>query len=119
MSEQGDLHGRPTAAELVDAVTMFLRDQLSPGLDGAARYQVRIAVRALDVVAREMALGPGQAAAHTERLSSLGFGSDAELAEAIRAGAVEDGPELRAALEADTVDRLRVANPRWLPERYQ
>jgi hypothetical protein len=108
------LHGRPTAPELLDAVTGFLRDHLMESLDGGARHQVRIAVRALEMVQREMELGPAQAAAHQERLDRLGYASDAELAAGLRDGTVADTPELRSALREDTADRLRVANPRWL-----
>jgi hypothetical protein len=110
-----DLHGRPTAAELLDAVVGYLRDDLAPGLDPGSRHQVRIAVHALEIVAREMALGPAQAEDHAARLAELGVASDAELAEAIRVGARPDGPRLREILAADTADRLRVANPGWLP----
>jgi hypothetical protein len=110
-----DLHGRPTAAELVDAVAGFLRHDLGPGVDGPRRHQVRIAVHALEVVGRELALGPEQAAAHQARLEALGVESDAELAEGIRAGRFDDHPGLLASLRADTRDRLLVANPGWLP----
>ena len=125
------MHGRPTAWELVDAVRTFLEEQVSEGLpgpgsepgsapvvgspDGARRHQMRIAAHALEVVARELALGPAQEAAHRARLRDLGFDDDASLAEAIRSGRFEDSPELRRALRQDTRDRLLVANPAWLP----
>jgi Domain of unknown function (DUF6285) len=110
-----DLHGRPTAAELLDAVVGFLREDLMPVLESALRHQVRIAAHAVEVVRREVELAPEQNAAHFERLRGLGFDSDAALAAAIRDGAVPDSPLLRRALTDDTRDRLRVANPRWLP----
>ena len=110
------LHGRPTAAELLDAIVGYLRDELSPRLEGTDRHMVRIAVRALEVVGREMTLGPTQAAAHAGRLAGLGYTDDEDLAAAIRTGDLADSAELRAALVADTVDRLLVANPQWLPE---
>jgi hypothetical protein len=116
-ADPGDLHGRPTASELLDASIVFLRDQLMAQLDGPMKHQVRIAVHALEMVAREAALGPGQAAAHASRLEQMGVATDAELSEAIRAGRIEDGPELRKLLTDDTRDRLLVANPRWLPEQ--
>ena len=112
-----DLHGRPTAGELLDAIVGYLRDDLSPRLEGGDRHMMRIAVRALEVVGREMSLGAGQAAAHADRLEALGFPDDAALAESIRAGEVADSTALRAVLTADTVDRLLVANPQWLPPR--
>ena len=119
------LHGRPTAWELVDAVRTFLQAQVSEGAtgsapsDGADRHQMRIAAHALEVVARELALGPGQEAAHQDRLHHLGFDDDASLAEAIRNGRLDDSPTLRRALREDTRDRLLVANPRWLPEEQE
>lgn len=111
----GDLHGRPTAEELLDASISFLRDQLMEQIDGPLRHQVRIAVHALEIVAREMELGPEQAERHARRLRQLGVTSDGELAEAIRTGGVADSDELRRLLQEDTRDRLLVANPRWLP----
>ena len=47
--------------------------------------------------------------------AGIGWEDDAALAEAIRAGRLDDHPGLRALLIADTRDRLLVANPRWLP----
>lgn len=112
----GDLHGRPTARELVDAAVALLRDELAEHVDGPLRHQVRIAVHALEVVSRELELGPVQARAHRARLAALGAPDDRALAEAIRAGEFDTGdPILRRALQADTRDRLLVANPRWLP----
>jgi hypothetical protein len=111
----GGLHGRPTARELVDAVGGFLRDQLEPEVEGALRYQVRIAVRALEVVARELELGPAQEQAHQARLAALGMADDAGLAAAIRTGGLDDQPGLVTSLRADARDRLLVANPGWLP----
>jgi hypothetical protein len=136
------MHGRPTAEELVDAVRALLQDQLAgpaaagpasglaasglaasgsgPGsgsgpLEALGRHQIRIAVHALEIVGRELALGPAQEEAHRARLRALGFEDDASLAAAIRSGRLGDGPALRAVLLEDTRDRLLVANPRWLP----
>jgi hypothetical protein len=117
------LHGRPTAAELIDAVASFLREDLAVSLDDetAARlaHQIRIAVHALEVVRRELALGPVQAEAHRTRLDALGFADDRSLAHAIRSGELVDSHDLRTALRNDTRDRLAVANPRWLPPEEQ
>jgi len=114
-----DLHGRPTAAELVDAVRSHLADDVGPALTGAAAFQARVAGTALGIVERELRLGPALAAAHAERLAALGFGSEAALAAAIRAGELDDRPDVVAAVRAAVVARLRVANPGWLqgPDR--
>ncbi len=112
----GEIHGRPSATELLDATIAFLRDQLSPELEGSARHQVRIAVHALEIVFRELEMRPEHDAAHRTRLEALGFNTDRELADAIRSGAQPDSETLRRILVDDTRDRLEVANPRWLPE---
>jgi len=100
----------------VDATIGFLRDQLSPHLEGALRHQVRIAVHALEIVHREITGAAAHDAAHRERLAELGYRTDAELAAAIRSGELADSPRLRQILRDDTRDRLAVANPRWLPD---
>jgi hypothetical protein len=112
---QAGLHGRPTSLELLDAVVGFLRDQLPPHVDGSFHHQVRIAVHALEMVARELELGPGQLESHRARLRAFGVADDAELAARIRAGDFDDRADLVEALRADSRDRLLVANPRWLP----
>jgi hypothetical protein len=101
--------------ELVDATIGFLRDELSAHVDERIRHQVRIAVHALEIVARELDLGPAQQEAHQARLRALGAPDDASLAERIRAGELDDRADLVESLRADTRDRLLVANPRWLP----
>jgi len=115
-----DLHGRPTAGELVDAVLVFLRDQLleraPDSSDAGRRHQIRIATHALEIVGRELALGPAQQEAHERRLRAIGYEDDRTLADDIRSGRRADSPDLRRVLREDTRARLLVANPRWLPE---
>jgi uncharacterized protein DUF6285 len=114
-----DLHGRPTAGELVDAVLVFLRDQLPErrpdSSDAGRRHQIRIAVHALEIVGRELALGPAQREEHERRLRAIGYEDDRALADDIRSGRRADSPELRRVLREDTKARLLVANPGWLP----
>jgi hypothetical protein len=52
------MHDRPTAAELVDAVTEFLERDLQPALEGRLAFHARVAVNALRIVRREIELGP-------------------------------------------------------------
>ncbi|MGI8492130.1 MAG: DUF6285 domain-containing protein [Acidimicrobiales bacterium] len=113
----GDLHGRPTAEELLDAVHGFLRDDLMPSLEDPLRHQVRIAARVVEIAARELELGPAQEAAHRARLEDLGVANDHALCEAIRRGDFDGSAELKKALTADAIDRLAVANPAWLSPR--
>ncbi len=107
--------GRPTAAELVEAVREYL-DGVVQRDEGAARFEARVARNALGVAERELRLGPSIAAAHAARLASLGFADDAALAAALRAGELDDQwDRVAPALAASARDQLLVANPAYLP----
>jgi len=107
-----DLHGRPTAAELLEAVRLFVENDVLSATEGRIRFHGRVAAKALAMVERELAAGPGPSQAHSRRLASLGMATDAELAAAIRAGLVDDRlPQVRDAVRASVLDKLRVANP--------
>lgn len=110
-----DLHGRPTARELVEAVRLYLEDDVLGATEGRVRFHARVAARALEVVERELAAGTGPSERHRQRLGGFGVSSDAELAAAIRAGALDDRlPEVAAAVRASVQAKLEVANPRHL-----
>ena len=112
MSLGGDLHGIPTAAELVAAVREFLERDVMAATEGRVQFHTRVAVNVLSTVERELTLGPAQRAAADERLAGLGFADEAELAAAIRSGSVDDRwDEVKAAVWASVRDRLAVANP--------
>jgi len=108
--------GRPTAAELVEAVREYLETNVMERNDGGARFEARVARNALAIVERELLLRGDVIAAHAYRLSDLGIGDDVSLAAAIRAGDFDDGWEpVAAALAASARDQLLVANPAYLP----
>ncbi len=108
--------GRPTAAELVEAVREYLETNVMERNDGGARFEARVARNALAIVERELLLGGDVIAAHAYRLRDLGIGDDVSLAAAIRAGDFDDGWEpLATALAASARDQLLVANPSYLP----
>lgn len=109
-----DLHGRPTAAELVDAVRGHLATRVMDGLDGAAAFQLKVAINALGIVERELRSSPEAQLAHQARLRGLGFEDEASLAVAIRAGTVGPSPAVEEVVSAAVLERLRVANPKWL-----
>ena len=107
--------GRPTAAELVEAVREYLDALMERSADGA-RFEARVARNALGMAERELLLGPAFAAAHAERLAELGFDDDGALAAALRSGALDGELESVApALAASARDQLLVANPGYLP----
>jgi aminoglycoside phosphotransferase (APT) family kinase protein len=113
--EEAGLFGRPTVAELVEAVREYLEGRMAAS-EGGTRFEARVARNALATVERQLALGPALAAAHAARLHALGFADDRQLAAAIRAGAFDrDWAVVGAALAAAARDQLLVANPSYVP----
>jgi aminoglycoside phosphotransferase (APT) family kinase protein len=107
--------GRPTAAELTEAVREYAEDLMERG-EGASAFEARVARNALGMVERELRLGPSIAAAHAARLRDLGYTDDAALAAALRAGDLDDTwSAVAPALAAAARDQLLVANPSYLP----
>ncbi|MDD7939803.1 phosphotransferase [Actinomycetospora lutea] len=112
---RSDLFGRPSAVDLVDAVTAFLREAVVAADDERLAYLARVAANVLGGVGRELRLGPGHERRHRERLAALGYTDQAGLAAAIREGEIDDtDPALLATVRAAVTDRLAVANPRYL-----
>ena len=110
-----DLHGHPTAAELVAAVSMFLREDVMAATEGRVNFLARVAANALNGVERELLFGSEQERRHRERLAAFAQQDQAGLAAAIRAGVLDaEDPALLAAVRAAVTDRLTVANPRYL-----
>jgi hypothetical protein len=114
----------PRGPALLDAVAALLRDVLLPQLQGSAAFQARVAANAVDLAAREMRLGPAADAAAAARLQALlqhtgpADTLEAELALAIRSGAIDDqDPALRAHLWASTLDKLAIDQPAYAPYR--
>ncbi|HEX4433885.1 MAG TPA: phosphotransferase family protein [Acidimicrobiales bacterium] len=107
--------GRPTAAELVEAVREYL-DGLLERSTGGASFDARVARNALGVAERELRLGPALRAAHAARLRELGFADDTALAAALRSGTLDGQWESIAPVLATAArDQLLVANPGYLP----
>jgi hypothetical protein len=115
-------HDDPSARQLVEAVREWLERDVLAGTDGRLNFHTRVAINVLAMVERELELGSQQAIEHAERLANLGFADDRELAAAIRDGGLDDNPaaaaELRDSVLASVLDKLRVANPRYLGDRY-
>ncbi len=116
----------PRAPALLDAVARLLRDVLLPQLPvgSSAAFQARVAANAVDLAAREMRQGPAAEAQSAERLAALLQHSGApetlhaELALAIRSGAIDDqSPALREHLWASTLDKLAIDQPSYAPYR--
>ena len=105
----GAPHDRPTADELLEAAQEWIGEL---PLEGRDHFLARVTTRALDVVRRELSLGPTLAARHEQRLHELGVESDSALAAQIRAG--RDEPAVVQAVCDAVIDKLRVADPKKL-----
>ena len=115
MSEPHDL---PDPPSLLEAVREFLAEDVEPELEGRLRYHLKVAVNVLAIVERELRLGEEHAARHRERLARIGFQTDTELADAIRAGRLDDRlDQVAAELEQMVADKLAVARPDHIDKR--
>ena len=102
--------GRPTASELVAAVAEFLEGDVRAATAGAVNFHALVAANALRIVERELldesSPGPGNAVAE------LGYTDEDELADAIRAGALDGrDTEVLACLRSLVGHRLAIASP--------
>ena len=108
-------HDAPSAAQLVESVREWLQHDVLASTEGRLQYHARVAINALSIVERELAVGAEQQAAHAERLRTLGVADDAELSAAIRSGALDDRlEEVRDLVWQSVRDKLAVANPKYL-----
>ena len=108
-------HDRPTAAELLEALHEWMERDLLPGVDGRLQFHTRVAINMIDIVRRELELGPDQEVQHQEVLASFGMNDDAELAAAIHEGAFDANlVDVLNRLRPVVEDKVRVANPRYL-----
>jgi hypothetical protein len=130
------MQDRPNAAELLAAVRSFLEQDVVPSSEGRRRFHALVAANVLAVVERELAGEERQLLGEWRRLATLlgvrgdepvrvellrdGVRAlDAELTRRIRAGEADEGSfgeAVRHHLRATVVEKLRVANPRYLGE---
>jgi hypothetical protein len=122
------MHNTPTPDELLAVVARYLTEVAMPLLPPAAAFHARVAANAVNVVRRQIALGPAQDAAELARLQALlalpaGADLDAAnraLAEAIAGGRLDRAsPELIAHLWQTTLDRLAVDQPGYASYRAE
>ena len=111
------LHDRPTAIELLDAARGALGDDVLPELQGRPAFQLRVVLRALGMVTRELEHSADHTAMHAAALDSVGCHDEHELALAIRDGGLEaDDDRVRAAVRDTVRAKLEVANPAYLEQ---
>ena len=92
------MQDRPTYAELLAAVRIFLETDVVPRLDGPKKYHARVAANVLGIVERELATEDVQLRRELQRLHDL-LGTE----EAIP----PERQALRTAIRAKTVDLCR------------
>ncbi|WP_241010963.1 DUF6285 domain-containing protein [Mycobacterium camsae] len=112
-----NLHGRPTAAELVAAVAEFLETDVRDATSGQVNFHARVAANALRMVERELQ-NPGEPEVRAA-LTDLGFPDEAALAAAIRAGELEGrDDDVVVCLRTLVRHRLAAAHPGYDKEPH-
>jgi hypothetical protein len=114
------MQDEPTPTELTSAVSDFLRNEIAPVIKGHNAFKLRVAINALDLVTRQLALEQGSDAAETARLTQL-LGTQGSLSELNRilADRIAKGeadlqtPGLTEHLWQTTMDKLAVDQPNY------
>lgn len=116
---------RPTALELLDAIKTFLERDVKPELQSHTAFNMMVALKSLDIVQRELELGPGFAHAERVRLADiLGRDGDladlnAELAANLRTGTLGlDDPKVKAHLVETTKAKVQIDQPKYSGLRH-
>jgi Domain of unknown function (DUF6285) len=120
------MQDEPTPTELIKAVADFLRNDITPQVGGHNAFKMRVAINALDLVTRQLALEGGSDAAEAERLSQLlgrqgALGElNRALAERIASGEADlQTPGLADHLWQTTMDKLAVDQPNYAAYRRE
>jgi hypothetical protein len=120
------MQDEPTPTELIRAVADFLRNDITPVISGHSAFKLRVAINALDLVTRQLALEQGSDAAEIGRLTQL-LGMQGSLGELNRAlaeriasgGADLQTPGLADHLWQTTMDKLAVDQPNYAAYRRE
>ena len=103
-------HGRPTAVELIAAVAEFLETDVRDSTTGQVNFHARVAANALRIVERELLVDSADDV--NGALADIGFDDEAQLAAAIRSGALDARSEqVQSTLRRLVSHRLSVAHP--------
>jgi len=109
-------HGRPTASELLDAVSGFLTDDVMAAATGQLAFHARVAANVLGIVAREIELGPQPAQAGPADAEPGPRPAQTEPS-ARPARNQPDAEPTATDLARSVAARLAVANPRYFEPR--
>ncbi|GIK50144.1 MAG: hypothetical protein KJZ75_16175 [Hyphomonadaceae bacterium] len=114
------MQDEPRAPEIIGVVRTFLQERIAPCLEGREAFDLRVAVRALELVERELAIAPRAHHEEAQRLEKL-LGASGSLGELnrrlIEFIATDADPLGNAALMRHlwktTADKLAVDQPRY------
>src|SRR4051794_1513260 len=120
------MQDEPTPSELVKAVADFLRNDITPEVSGHNLFKLRVAINALDLVTRQLALEGESDAAELARLSQL-LGVEGPLfelnrafAERLASGEVDlNTPGVAEHLWQTTLAKLAVDQPNYATYRRE
>ncbi|WP_103729947.1 DUF6285 domain-containing protein [Novosphingobium sp. HII-3] len=114
------MQDEPTPHEILGSVITFLRDDVQPQLSGYSGFQMRVAINAIELVRRELAVTP----AHRMELNAMLVallareGSTADLAAEFSRRIAErqidpQGPAVERCLWALTDAKIEVDQPKY------
>jgi hypothetical protein len=120
------MQDEPTPTELIKAVAEFLRNEIAPAISGHNAFKLRVAINALELATRQLALEQGGDAAEAARLTQLldMRGSLVELNRALadriaRGEADLQTPGLSDHLWQTTMHKLAVDQPNYASYRRE
>lgn len=111
---------RPTALELLGAIKSFLEADVKPELEDHTAFNMMVALKSLDIVQRELEMGPEFAKSEKARLMEI-LGHDGtlgalnqELTTRIREGSLSlDDAKVKAHLVATTKAKVQIDQPKY------
>jgi hypothetical protein len=118
------MYDPPSPPEILAAVARFLKEEVAPATTGHLSFQARVAANALEMMRRQLELGPQAQAHELESLRRL-LGTDgdlaalnAELSRRIAAGEIDLAtPGLADHLWATTLAKMAVDQPTYAAYR--
>jgi hypothetical protein len=118
------MYDPPTPPEVLAAVARFLKEEVAPATTGHLSFQARVAANALEMMRRQLELGPDEDAAERARLQALlGMDGDlptltSELSRRIAAGEADlSTPGLADHLWATALAKMAVDQPNYAAYR--
>jgi hypothetical protein len=114
------MNGYPSADAILDAVARTLRNEILPLLSGAAAFNLRVSINAIELVARELTLTPAHAVAAEgmlrELLKSQGDLSELRtmMVERLREGSLSlDDERVARCLRTLAAQQLSIDQPKY------